>query len=680
MSARPVPVPRPNAGGAPRPVPRPGEDGGNRGPPPNARPPPVGRPAPQPTYEQESYEGEYNDGGNDYNQNYEGGYEEAPPVHQNRVPPPAPSHVTPYGGRVPPPAPAPAPAPVKLNNRQDHHGIPFASETEATSAFKHEGFKPIEQNNAPIQRKEGMVKQGDEKIKLKNRIKNYLANDGPKLVFIILWVLGNAAVFGERYYYYYFKRPDVFDILGHGGSLARGSGAALKLNSALMFLTMLRNIISFLRATFLNSFLPLDKNIVFHRYIGWAIAFWTAVHVVSHGHNFENIENYKGNPANLVSIGQSVPPPTARSIWFTSIPGSTGHVILFAMVLMFTTAVKSVRGPMFNLFWYLHHFFIVYIVVTSFHGFAAALEPPTFWYWIVGPVFLYIIERIIRLVRGNQETILQCAVGHPSKVIELQLKKSRFNYKPGQYLFLNCPYIAGQEWHPFTITSAPEESFISVHIRVVGDWTGDLWNFMNKEKKLGVIQEDLLKAPDGGPIFRIDGPFGAASEDVFKFKTVMLVAGGIGVTPFASILKAIRFRLESGQSSQVTKVYFYWISRDRNAFEWFNDVLAALEGTNLNNFLEINIFLTGQLNKDEIKTVMFNESGVDHITGLRSPTYFGRPDWKNIFAEKSKIHQGSQVGVFFCGPAVLSKQLYKHCKKSTDTANKTVFKYHKENF
>lgn len=81
-------------------------------------------------------------------------------------------------------------------------------------------------------------------------------------------------------------------------------------------------------------------------------------------------------------------------------------------------------------------------------------------------MLFYAIERTIRLARGSQNTILQLAIAHPSRVIELQLKKSTFKYKPGQYLFLNCPYIAGQEWHPFTISSAPEEEFVSVHIRV----------------------------------------------------------------------------------------------------------------------------------------------------------------------------------------------------------------------
>lgn len=39
------------------------------------------------------------------------------------------------------------------------------------------------------------------------------------------------------------------------------------------------------------------------------------------------------------------------------------------------------------------------------------------------------------------------------------------------------------------------------------------------------------------------------------------------------------------------------------------------------------------------------------------------------------------MGVFFCGPPLLSKQLYKHCSKfSTGKAGDTQFKFKKENF
>lgn len=39
------------------------------------------------------------------------------------------------------------------------------------------------------------------------------------------------------------------------------------------------------------------------------------------------------------------------------------------------------------------------------------------------------------------------------------------------------------------------------------------------------------------PLVRIDGPYGAPAEDVFDAEVAVLVGAGIGVTPFASILK-----------------------------------------------------------------------------------------------------------------------------------------------
>ena len=103
-----------------------------------------------------------------------------------------------------------------------------------------------------------------------------------------------------------------------------------------------------------------------------------------------------------------------------------------------------------------------------------------------------------------------------------------------------------------------------------------------------MVQEDLLYAQNGSPILRIDGPFGAASEDVFDFENVVLIAAGtalhgesishvrlgVGVTPFASILKTLRHAMDGGTLT-LRKVYFFWIARDRTCFEWFQDVLSC---------------------------------------------------------------------------------------------------------
>ena len=132
--------------------------------------------------------------------------------------------------------------------------------------------------------------------------------------------------------------------------------------------------------------------------------------------------------------------------------------------------------------------------------------------------------------------------------MELQIKKEKTTIRAGQYVFLSCPEISYFQWHPFTLTSAPEEDYISVHIRVVGDFTSALAKAVGCDFS-DEVDQDKDVAPVGGkvlgtntnpplnstlPRIMVDGPFGSASEDYLNYETVMLVAAGIGVTLFAS--------------------------------------------------------------------------------------------------------------------------------------------------
>ena len=59
-------------------------------------------------------------------------------------------------------------------------------------------------------------------------------------------------------------------------------------------------------------------------------------------------------------------------------------------------------------------------------------------------------------------------------------RPKRFNYQPGDYIFLKIPSIAKYEWHPFTMSSSPEQDFIGLHIRAVGTWTNKLYEFVDE--------------------------------------------------------------------------------------------------------------------------------------------------------------------------------------------------------
>lgn len=74
-------------------------------------------------------------------------------------------------------------------------------------------------------------------------------------------------------------------------------------------------------------------------------------------------------------------------------------------------------------------------------------------------------------------------------------RPSNFTYQPGDYVFIQIPCIARYEWHPFTISSAPEQDgFIWLHVRSVGTWTNKLYDFFesrNKENERRMIAMQL---------------------------------------------------------------------------------------------------------------------------------------------------------------------------------------------
>lgn len=109
----------------------------------------------------------------------------------------------------------------------------------------------------------------------------------------------------------------------------------------------------------------------------------------------------------------------------------------------------------------------------------------------------------------------------------MQIKKEKKATRAGQYIFINCPDVSYWQWHPFTLTSAPEEDFISVNIKMVGDWTKAFGGALGCQ-----LKEDKEKAGTAGggakegelvreaplkqilPRIMVDGPFGSASESV----------------------------------------------------------------------------------------------------------------------------------------------------------------------
>lgn len=67
--------------------------------------------------------------------------------------------------------------------------------------------------------------------------------------------------------------------------------------------------------------------------------------------------------------------------------------------------------------------------------------------------------------------------------------------------------------------------------------------------------------PEDQPKILLEGPFGGGNQDWYKFEVAVMVGGGIGVTPYASILNDLVFGTStnrySGVACKKVKLIYY---------------------------------------------------------------------------------------------------------------------------
>lgn len=441
-------------------------------------------------------------------------------------------------------------------------------------------------------------------------------------------------------------------------------------------------------------------------------------------------------------------PETAVQIHYTQAGGITGHIMLFCMLLMYTTAHHRIRQQAYETFWYTHHLFIPFMLGLYTHATGCFVRDSVDpfspfagkdfwdhcigyegWRWELWGGGLYLIERIYREIRASRETEITRIVRHPygkqliwtpkdmicanqplTDAMEIQFKKPSMRYKAGQWLFIQVPDVSRTQWHPFTITSCPFDPYISVHIRQVGDFTRSLGNALGcgpeQAKDIDGLDpmgmyEIAMQNGQSMPKLRIDGPYGAPAEDVFDNEIAILIGTGIGVTPWASILKNI-WHLRGGPNPprRLRRVEFIWVCKDTNSFEWFQTLLSSLEAQSASaastaggpEFLKIHTYLTQKLDQDTTANIYLNSVGmaVDPLTELKTRTNFGRPDFNRLFVamREGLIDQTymsglegtltTDVGVYFCGPNPAARSIRKAAKKAT--TKEVRFRFWKEHF
>ncbi|XP_044388813.1 respiratory burst oxidase homolog protein E isoform X3 [Triticum aestivum] len=352
------------------------------------------------------------------------------------------------------------------------------------------------------------------------------------------------------------------------------------------------------------------------------------------------------------------------------------------------------------------------------------------WMYISVPLLLYVGERMLRALRSNAHPVkILKVLLLPGSVLTIQMSKPYgFRYRSGQYIFLQCPMISPFEWHPFSITSAPGDDYLAVHIRTNGDWTQELKrifveNYFSPHMNRRTSFSELGAAeprPTPAPKLLVDGPYGAPAQDFRNYDVLLLVGLGIGATPFISILKDLLnnikladelmdLAMETTQTSRsedsansfsvstassnrkrsyrTSRAHFYWVTREPMSFEWFKGVMNEVAEMDKKGVIELHNYLTSVYEERDARTTLLSmvqalnhaKHGVDIVSGTRVRTHFARPNWREVFTKIAAKQPNSTVGVFYCGAPTLAKEL-KNLSHEMSHKTSTRFHFHKEYF
>lgn len=113
-------------------------------------------------------------------------------------------------------------------------------------------------------------------------------------------------------------------------------------------------------------------------------------------------------------------------------------------------------------------------------------------------------------------------------------------WKAGQHVFIRIPGISPLDNHPFTVASAVENP--------VGQHNDLVLVFKPQRGFTRRVYDISRKMPDCSYRTYLDGPYGGLARKLESFDTVLLVAGGSGITPIIGHLHELAKKMRTKEA------------------------------------------------------------------------------------------------------------------------------------
>jgi predicted ferric reductase len=348
----------------------------------------------------------------------------------------------------------------------------------------------------------------------------------------------------------------------HGGNLhTHGTGDVLnsvgRITGLLGAYLALLQVLMLARLPWLDRLVGFDRMTIWHRRNGKACIVLIVVHTLTITAGYTLTDRY--------GLGQEI--SSLLGTYPGLVTATVGTGLLIAVVL---TSLMIVRRRLRYEAWYAVHL-LAYagIALGYLHqvptGNELTADPGAQRYWhllYIVPLALVIVFRLlIPLARARWHRLrVEEVVRESSSVTSLYIggrHLDRLGARAGQF-FIWRFLAAGMWWesHPFSLSAAPHGQRLRITVKASGDYSA----------RLGGI------AP--GTAVMADGPFGHFTADAGRHDGLVLIAGGIGITPIRALLDDL------SPEADVTVVYRA-LAHDDIVFRAELDDLAARLGIGL---------------------------------------------------------------------------------------------------
>jgi predicted ferric reductase len=294
----------------------------------------------------------------------------------------------------------------------------------------------------------------------------------------------------------------------------------------------------------------------------------------------------------------------------STFPALTAGIIAFYIFVLVMIASHLYKRVSYKIWQYIHVLTYILFAMALYHAFNWGSNTNILWPLYLITVIAIVIGAIYRtqyklraLKRGSFVVKSIKNETHDTFTLHITSEKESQNlgapisFKAGQFCFLRLDGMKLHARHPFTIASAPNENELRFTIKDSGRFTAQ------------------ARQLSPGTKINIDGPFGRFKA--IPNKKLVFIAGGVGITPFMSMILDNINKEEKGQAQNITLIYGSKTESDiifKDKFDsinsnWFKKiyVLSNADSIPLGNFEKgfVNTDLLKKYVNDDSETIYY---------------------------------------------------------------------------